>query len=369
MRESTSFINQSAKKLNAPILATICPTEHCNLACRHCLGSYGSKSDKNELTFKTWMKVIESLKGAILKVEVSGGEPFISPKTLHLVRYIKKRKFCTISITTNGTLINQTLASALSKLMPQLQFIKVSLDGATAKVHEYIRGKNTYASTIKGIKLLRNRNIPVAVASMIHKETTIEDVEKMYELAAELDFSVQHGAIFPAGEALKRWKSLLPTPAMLNELSEFICKKEKELSVGNTITREEMEQEEYSIKRSLGRCSAGYKGIAIMSNGMLAACYLLSLNRFLTNIVDIWKNDSFLKTIRNYKRDDDMEICKKCQERTSCYKTCIGASYSVFGDFRAPSPYCILYHEQLDLDESLVFPYLKMLERYGIDLD
>ncbi len=363
--------NKLTKTLNAPIAATICPTERCNLICRHCFGAYGIKSKRDKLDFKAWTKIIDCLKEYVLKIEVTGGEPLLSSTTLPLLRYIKKNKFCVISVNTNGTLITKRVAYTLSKLRPELQFVKVSLDGATPEVHEYIRGKGTYKLVIRGIKNLRDNNIPVIVASMVHKMTSFEDIEEMYKLSEELNFYVQYGTIFPVGEALRNWKSIFLSPDAFNEISEFILKKERESRVDDQIIgmRTEIEQEEYSVKRTLGRCSAGYKGLTVMSDGMLAACQLLLLNQFSGDILNVWKNDIFLKKIRDYKREDDVEICKKCKERSSCFKTCIGASYNVFGDFRAPSPYCILYHEYLDLREDLVNPHLKMLKELGIEVD
>ena len=273
-----------------------------------------------------------------------------------------------MSITTNGTLITNRLALTLSKFKPELQFVRVSLDGADPEVHEYIRGRGSYKLVVRGIRHLRANDIPVVVISMIHKRTTFEDVDKMYKLAEELDFDVQYGSIFPVGEALKSWKSIFPSPASLIELSEYILKRQKERGLEDKGI-ETIEEGEYSLKKTLRRCGVGYKGITVMSNGMLSACYLLPLNKPYEKLLSVWREDLFLRKIRDYTREADVEICQKCKQRNFCFKTCIGASFCVFGDFRDPSPYCILYHEYLNLDEELAKPYLKTLSKIGVDID
>jgi radical SAM protein with 4Fe4S-binding SPASM domain len=370
MLQDASFMNRLIKGLNAPLVAAICPTERCNLACTHCVGSYGPRSSKNELGLGTWLNIIDDLKEYIIKFDVTGGEPFFSQKTIKILQHIKDEKAGVISINTNGTLVTQSTASMLSKLAPVLQFVRVSLDGASPAVHEYIRGKGTYSLTIKGIKHLRARNIIVTVAAMVHKRTTLEDIEKMYRLAEELDFHVQYGTIFPVGQALKTWKSTLLAPRKLDEVSELIFRKEKNMVDKNEEikTQMQMEQEQYSVERTLGRCSAGYMGISLMSDGIVAACPQLPLNHHFGNMREIWKNNAFLKKIRDYGREHDVEVCMKCGKRLSCYKRCIGASYNAFGDFGAPSPYCVLFKTQLDLDEDLTRSYSNMLKRAGVDI-
>ncbi|MBF0468493.1 MAG: radical SAM protein [Desulfamplus sp.] len=78
-----------------------------------------------------------------------GGEPTLHPD-LHLaVKEARKAGFKSITIDTNGYLFHDIL----EKITPDdVDFISFSLDGATAKTNDSIRGKGSYSTVLSGIK-------------------------------------------------------------------------------------------------------------------------------------------------------------------------------------------------------------------------
>lgn len=62
---------------NMPLEAEIHFTERCNLICRHCVYSCNNISERDEIDYKSWMKLFDQLEEAdVLKVIISGDEPF-----------------------------------------------------------------------------------------------------------------------------------------------------------------------------------------------------------------------------------------------------------------------------------------------------
>ena len=86
---------------------------------------------------------------------ITGGEPFLRKDLQKILQELYRRHF-SISILTNGTLINREKAKMLADL--PVKGVQVSLEGPKA-VHEAVRGRNSFASAVKGIELLRDAGI------------------------------------------------------------------------------------------------------------------------------------------------------------------------------------------------------------------
>jgi radical SAM protein with 4Fe4S-binding SPASM domain len=82
----------------------------------------------------------------------TGGEPFLRPDLLSLVRRVKQKgMYC--NITTNGTLIHET--DAYEVVRSGLDSLNVSIDGP-AEIHDVIRGKQgAFARSVAAIRLVQ----------------------------------------------------------------------------------------------------------------------------------------------------------------------------------------------------------------------
>ena len=100
------------------------------------------------------------------RVAVTGGEPFRREDIFEILESFNKYKFTKV-LNTNGTLITDKVAKRLSQL--NLDRICVTLDGATADIHESQRGKDTFNKVISGIRNLQRYNLPVSVLFTLGK--------------------------------------------------------------------------------------------------------------------------------------------------------------------------------------------------------
>ena len=123
---------------------------HCNLKCRHC---YINKKQhgKNTLPIETinaWLEVFAS-KNKEANVIFLGGEPTLHPDLPGAVNKAKSLGYSSITIDTNGYLFHDILA----KVSPDvIDYFSFSLDGATRKTNDMIRGKGSFDTCIQGIK-------------------------------------------------------------------------------------------------------------------------------------------------------------------------------------------------------------------------
>jgi MoaA/NifB/PqqE/SkfB family radical SAM enzyme len=122
----------------------------CNLKCRHC---YINKKQhgKNTLpieTINTWLRAFAS-KNKEANVIFLGGEPTLHPDLPEAVIKAKSLGYSSITIDTNGYLFHDIL----SKVSPDvIDYFSFSLDGATRKTNDMIRGKGSFDTCIQGIK-------------------------------------------------------------------------------------------------------------------------------------------------------------------------------------------------------------------------
>lgn len=152
-------------------------TNKCNLACRHCyLGKPGSTHIEYHL-FEKAVSQFEYLGG--LKLMISGGEPLLHPEFWNLMEILPSYELRAVLLS-NGTLIDTKVAQKLSSYVHEVQ---VSIDGISS--HDLLRGKGSYKKAMRGISCLRRADIPVSIATMVHKYNAVE-FEEMQKIFSDL---------------------------------------------------------------------------------------------------------------------------------------------------------------------------------------
>ncbi len=159
-------------------------TNKCNLACRHC---YLGKAGAEEIGLKTFEKAVsqfEEMGG--LKLMISGGEPLVHSCFFSLMEILPSYELRVVLLS-NGTLIDEKTAKKLSNYVDEVQ---VSIDGTGS--HDLIRGKGSYEKAMRGIFNLKKYEIPVSIATMIHKYNAHEfdEMQQSFHDLGVLSWSV-----------------------------------------------------------------------------------------------------------------------------------------------------------------------------------
>ena len=155
----------------------------CNLKCRHCYID-PAQHGENPLslsTIKTWMKPFAA-NSANTNLILLGGEPTLHPDLSQVIKHAGNLGFGSITVDTNGYLFHDILA----KIDPQeVDFFSFSLDGASRKTNDMIRGDGSFDACIAGIKKTISRGFATSLIFTV-SSVNIRELEKMGPMLKEL---------------------------------------------------------------------------------------------------------------------------------------------------------------------------------------
>lgn len=171
-------------------------TSHCNLNCIHCYNAEkydGTRKDiGRELNIEEACKAINKLyKGGFKELLLIGGEPLVYPKVLRLIEFAKEKEL-TVSITTNGTLLDEKMALALINL--DIKSLIVSIDGVSAKTNDEIRDKGSFEMSCKNLKRFsqlakeKGSKVQRGIGFVVTKKN-LSEIEFLPEFANSLEVS------------------------------------------------------------------------------------------------------------------------------------------------------------------------------------
>lgn len=214
-----------------PFYATWEITSACNLRCLQCYNrsKYIGKDPEPDvtkietLTFDEGKMVIDQLTELRVPIlNISGGEPLLHQHFWDWAAYARG-KIPALILETNGTLLTRETVERIKKL--GFVSINVSIDGATAKSHDYIRGEGTYARTVEGIKHAQAVGLSVAVITTCMNLNYHEVGQIMSNLvrAGVSPKNMRHIVTIYIPEIGRGGEDLEPTPEQQRQLYEDWC--------------------------------------------------------------------------------------------------------------------------------------------------
>ena len=368
-------------------------TYQCNLKCKHCYENAGGKN-RAELSTdeaKQALDILSKLVGIGLPaLSLSGGEPLARKDFFEIAAYAKKR-IGYVSIASNGTLITRGNAKRIKEA--GIDYVEISIDGATPSVHDEFRGiPNAFARAMEGVKNCVEEDIDTCVAAVLHRDNLFE-LDKLIGLTKELGVRFIHFNYIPTGRA-KAHVQLDLTPDERFHVLETIGKeiiglylqsKEEELEFGKSNVKVDrffstcpqyasvtkqlsqkhgekfMVEVHYAAKKGienvasfLGGCGAGRLYCCLEPNGDVKPCVFFPTNKdtVLGNILrddfeEIWDNHPLLWQLRIREDLEDYVVngkrvgCGNCPDLYIC-GGCRARAYSYFdGNVKAPDIGCI----------------------------
>ena len=190
-------------------------TSKCNLRCVHCYANVNSVSE-----FDTASSLIDDL--SALKIPVllmSGGEPLMHKNIYDIIKYAKS-KGIQVSLSTNGTLIDEEVAGKLKEL--GVDYVGVSLDGIK-ETHDLFRGvRGAFEKAVEGLLNAKDEGLLTGVRFTVTKYN-LRDVKSILDFVIENEiprFCLYH--LVPSGRADF---SMDITPNERRELMEWLFNK------------------------------------------------------------------------------------------------------------------------------------------------
>ena len=267
-------------------------TNTCNYHCSYCIFSSETIKYENELTTDEVKRTIKELKeNNFTYIKFTGGEPFTRKDMTEILKYAKELGF-NMDISTNASLITEKIAKELKDI--NFPMVHVSLDGADKNSHEFVRGKDTFERTLRGIKYLTQNDIYTRIGTVIYKqnEDRLEDIVK---LAIELK---ANEIIFSFMEAVGRLEgddtiiSKKTIDAVRNEIDKLALKYEKQIQVKYSFT-------ENKVCKSEECCPAVKKFLYINNLGQVSPCTWVVANNSEYQSKLTLKNNTFREIINS----------------------------------------------------------------------
>ena len=327
-------------------------TEGCNLACRHCWLSpkVDQKGSSHPILsielFETAIREAKPL--GLTGIKLTGGEPLLHPQFSKLLEIVR-REDLSLTIETNGMLCTPQIAREIAK-SPK-RFVSVSLDGADATTHDWVRGfHGSFKKTFQAVQNLAAVNINPQIIMSIMR-CNIDQVEAMVRLAENLmASSVKFNVVQPTGrgETIHNAYDQLKVPELI-ELGRYVdTKLEAETKLGLFF--------DYPLAfRPLSRISNGdgckacsILGIlGVIPSGHYSLCGIGKQKpEFVfgkvgeNDLAKIWHENAILQTLRTGLPNRLDGVCSQCLMKHICLGSCVAQNYYRTGSLWAPFWFC-----------------------------
>ncbi|NOQ95269.1 MAG: radical SAM protein [Desulfobacterales bacterium] len=312
-------LHQQAAAQRVPISGTVEVTRRCNLTCVHCYNNL-PLSDKNarksELTYDEHCRILDEITEAgCLWLLYTGGEPFIRKDFLDIYTHAKQKGLL-ITLFTNGTLITPEIADYLAQWHPFS--IEITLYGRFKETYERVtRIPGSYDRCMRGIRLLRERNLPLKLKTMAVKPNIHElwEMKQFVEedLGLEFKFDGMINARFDSSQGPLVVR-LSPTEVVELDLMDpqraVEWKRFDERFTCQVNSSEEADE--------LYHCGGGINSFAIDPYGMLRLCILSQGGLYDLREGSFWEGwERFLSQARQ-KKVTRQTKCMACEIKAMC---------------------------------------------------
>ena len=158
----------------------------CNLTCGNCYIESSPKNDRlayiSAAEVSSYLDEIAALELGTREIGFTGGEPFMNPDFIAMLKDALSRGFEAL-VLTNAMKPMMKCAAALFELKRrygEALTLRVSIDHYTRRGHEAERGHNSWAPMIKGLRWLSDNGFRIAVAGRSGFADTGENMRAGY---------------------------------------------------------------------------------------------------------------------------------------------------------------------------------------------
>jgi SynChlorMet cassette radical SAM/SPASM protein ScmF len=345
-------------------------TEGCNCKCRHCwiTPKYEAGGDGKwpYIALPVFKKVIEQGRRlGVSSIKLTGGEPLIHPDILDILAYVESTGLRLV-VETNGLACTPEIAAAIKRCSNP--FVSVSLDGAKAETHNWVRGVDiAYDGALNGVRNLVEVGIhPQLIMSLVRRNK--DQIEELVQLAEKIGAgSVKFNLVAPV---MDRGEQLAENNETLN-IKEFI-------ELGKKIEQEIQPKSKIRLcyshpfafkslsamfeKHDTGRCGI-FGIIGVLGSGKYALCgigenipEMIFGDAEKDKLADIWHNNTMLKQIREGLPSKLEGICGDCIMKSMCLGQCVANNYFVHHNLFGSHWFCEEAHKMKLFPESRLVP-------------
>jgi SynChlorMet cassette radical SAM/SPASM protein ScmE len=345
--------------MRTPRIVDVEITSRCNLRCRYCYYFDNPSVNYQDLATEEWLTFFDELGYYhVMEVCLAGGEPFLRQDLPDLLNGIMRNRM-RFSILSNGSLIDEKIAAFIADT-GRCNYVQISVDGSCAEVHDAVRGKGSFEGAIRGIRLLQEFEIPVAVRVTLHRYN-VNDIENTARfLLQDLglpEFSTNAAGYL--GSCRQNAHQLLLTTRdreiAMERLLELSRRYEgRILASAGPLAEARMWQQMVKAQQGglpgftnggyLTGCGCHAEKLAVRADGVIIPCSMLAhmvLGRINAHsFIEVWQNSFILNSLRNRHLIPltDFKFCEGCEYIPYCTGNCPALAYSLTGLVNHPSP-------------------------------
>jgi radical SAM protein with 4Fe4S-binding SPASM domain len=353
----------------APFLVVWDFTHKCNLSCKHCYSNAGAASQP-ELSTEEALEVVDQLADfGVTALAFSGGEPLIRKDFFEVASHAAKRGLY-VSVATNGTLLTEENVKKLKQA--KINYVEVSIDGATAQTHDTFRGvPGAFDKAVAGLKNCVEADLCACIATTATK-SNIDEMPEILDLAEEIGVArFTYFNFIPTGRGKEHYDQDLSPEEREKLMLYLLDRMSKGYKVtilttapqlarvalqcqgpGDTATMSMAHMQTVKVSKKavpladfIGGCGAGRLYCSLSPQGDVHPCVFLPIN--VGNLKkekfgDVWLNSKLFNALRN--RDNLKGTCGKCDYKYIC-GGCRARANAYKNDILASDVGCILAKE------------------------
>jgi radical SAM protein with 4Fe4S-binding SPASM domain len=340
----------------------------CDLACRHC-GSRSARARPDELTTAECLDIVDQLADlGCMEVVLIGGEVYLRPDWLDVLRRIRDRGM-TALLTTGGRAFTPERARAAKEA--GLVSASVSLDGDEA-THDRLRAlPGAYRAALDSMKNLLDAGVRVSVntqinrLSMPHLPHILETLIAMGAHTWQIQLTVAMGRAADEPDVLLQPYDMLTLFPMLDRIQDRCREARVLLWPGNNVGYfgpYETKLRGTMLRGHMASCGMARAGLGIESDGTVKGCPSLHTEKWAAGsarehrLVDIWERSAKMRYTRDRTVDDLWGYCRTCYYAETCLAGCTWTAESLLGR-PGNNPLChhrALEHRRIGKRERLV---------------
>lgn len=325
--------------MQLPTFLQIEPVGQCNLRCQMCPIAFRTDGPPYGppafMPFETFTRLLDQF-GALQELHLQGlGEPLMHPRFFDMVRYATDKG---IRVSTNSNLTLLTARRAEQCVASGLEWLHVSLDGATPETYERIRERAHFARVVRNIELLltarrragsiypRLRVVTVVMRQNLHELPAL--VRLVHSLSIDLMF-VQH-LCHDFGESTlpaqyRSMRDFVQAQTLLGEDASYVSRyftkaQEAARMLGMDLRLPRIQPRPHAADASgRQRCDWPWRGTYLSYKGQAMPCCMVATpdrinfgNMAEEGAARVWNNAAYERFRYRLASAQPPEICRSC---------------------------------------------------------
>jgi len=311
-------------------------TGACNLACGYCRAEATASPSPDELGTDEGCQFIDSIAPLHPMLILSGGEPLLRPDIFQLARHAVSRGL-RVALATNGTLLTPEIADEIAAA--GIGRVSISLDGASAEMHDRIRGPGSFGAAMQGAENLRGK-VDFQINFTITRRSQFE-IPAAFDLAQRLGAKALHFFfLVPTGRGREEDQvSGERQEELLLQIDQE--REQRSLEIVVTCAPQYARLANPGRGRRSGGCLAGISFAFVSRRGEVYPCGYLPLSAGSIRekkFIEIWESSPLLRALRDRRLQGK---CGNCDSRQIC-GGCRARAYAESGNLLGQDPLCNL---------------------------